>query len=69
MGIMPVMFVRQKDVAEVLCMTESWLEQKRLRGGGPPYYKIGKNVRYKISDVYEWAELQLRTSTSDSTEH
>ncbi|WP_371873162.1 helix-turn-helix transcriptional regulator [Geomonas limicola] len=56
--------MRQRDVAEMLGMTESWVEQIRLRGGGPVYHKIGKSVRYRIEDVLAWIDGQKRCSTS-----
>lgn len=59
--------MRQKDVAEMLCISESWLEQVRLRGGGPEYIKIGRNVRYKRDDVIRWIDMQRRISTSQTS--
>jgi len=37
----------------------------RLRGGYIPFVKVGRLVRYRLSDVLRWEESNLRTSTSD----
>src|SRR5579862_2169048 len=43
-------------------------EALRLRGGGPPYVKLGRAVRYRRGDVLAWTAAKLRRSTSDSGE-
>ena len=43
-------------------------EALRLRGGGPPYVKLGRAVRYRRDDVLAWAAGKLRRSTSDTGE-
>jgi hypothetical protein len=41
------------------------LEADRLRGGGIPFLRIGRGVRYRRRDVLGWIESRVRTSTSD----
>ena len=41
------------------------LEKWRLTGGGPPYLKLGRIVRYDLGDMETWLEEQVRLSTSD----
>lgn len=41
----------------------SWLAQSRVRGDGPPFLKIGANVRYRRKTVEEWINAQETTST------
>lgn len=62
----PFRMLRQKDVAEMLGMTESWVEQVRLRGGGPVFHKFGKSVRYHIEDILAWVNAQKKCSTSQA---
>ena len=45
-----------KQLAEYLCSSVSALSQYRALGIGPVYLKIGKMVRYRLSDVNEWLE-------------
>ena len=42
------------------------LAKLRSIGGGPPFYKIGRNVYYKRSDVDDWLAFRKRRNTSDS---
>ena len=35
------------------------MERKRERGPGPPFIRIGRAVRYRISDLDEWLENRL----------
>lgn len=41
----------QKEVKEILNLADSTLEQWRLKGQGPKYVKLGRAVRYRMSDV------------------
>lgn len=34
--------------------------QWNSRGGGPPFMKIGRLVRYKLADVIAWENAQYR---------
>jgi predicted DNA-binding transcriptional regulator AlpA len=43
---------------------DTWAKRRR-RGDGPPYTKIGKSVRYLISDVDEWLARRQRSQTRD----
>jgi len=42
------------------------LESRRCRGGGPPFEKFGKFVRYRWSTARDWRLAQGRTLTSTS---
>lgn len=52
--------ISQKEVAEILGVTEAWLEKMRYNGGGIPYCKIGRAVRYQISEVYAYIDANVR---------
>ena len=43
------------------------LKTLRVRGGGPPYVKRGRAVRYLRRDLDRWLESLRVTSTSDAT--
>jgi hypothetical protein len=53
-------------VARILGVSVSYLNKARMSGGGPPFHKFGRTVRYQIPEVLTWAESRVRTSTSDS---
>lgn len=42
------------------------IDMMRVSGKGPPYLKIGRLVRYRLSAVEEWYSQQGRRSTSDT---
>lgn len=46
-----------KTMAEKLDVPESWL-YSRTRTGEIPHYKIGKYVRFDVSEVMEWIRKQ-----------
>jgi predicted DNA-binding transcriptional regulator AlpA len=48
--------LNQQQTADILSMSEAWLEQSRFRRTGLPYIKIGKSVRYRQSDIKAWIE-------------
>jgi hypothetical protein len=55
-------------MAYLLGLSVRTLEGLRLRGGGPPYVKLLRSVRYRRGDGLAWAAGKLRLSTSDRGE-
>lgn len=58
--------LNQTRVAQILGMTEKFLEARRVRGGGPPFIRCGRLIRYKPSDLEAWIEERRATSTSEA---
>lgn len=57
--------LNQKQVAEIIGLSEAWLERKRWEGCGIPYRKLGRCVRYDEHDVIEWIQAHSKqVSTS-----
>ena len=53
------------EAAHFLSISPRTLEAWRLRGGGPPFTKIGaRAVRYRRGDVVAWSTAGQRLSTS-----
>lgn len=48
--------LNQKQVAELLGMSEAWLEMSRFKGTGLPYIKMGRAIRYRESDIHKYVE-------------
>lgn len=46
--------ISTREVARLVGMTPGGLAEIRRRGGGPPYYRIGGRVRYRLADVRAW---------------
>jgi len=49
-----------------LQLAMSTLEKLRVTGAGPRYHKLGRSVRYRISDLDEWASSRRVGSTSEA---
>lgn len=47
------------DVAKLLCVAPATLIDWRKDGRGPAYYKMGQQVRYKLSDILKWQKQSL----------
>jgi excisionase family DNA binding protein len=48
------------EVAGLLGVRPSTVRSWRLRGGGPPLYRIGGAVRYDRGEVVEWLKTRHR---------
>jgi predicted DNA-binding transcriptional regulator AlpA len=64
LSIEPLLNIVQ--VSEITGRSVSTLEKDRLYGGGPPYTKMGRLVRYRPCDVREWLAARVRKSTSEA---
>ena len=53
--------MNQKQVADILGMSEAWHEISRFKKPGIPYIKIGRAVRYRTSDVNLWLEKNAQS--------
>ena len=52
-----------EQAAEYLGVSESWLAGSRVRGDGPPFYKLGRAVRYIRSTLDAWVrEREVRSN-------
>ena len=58
-------YLTTEQAAKFLAVSTRWLEAMRFHGGGPPYYKVHRAVRYRRQDLDEWARSKRRLHTSD----
>ena len=54
-----------QKAADFLGVSKQKLDICRVKGGGPVYAKIGRNVRYLEHDLVNWLEQNRKASTSD----
>lgn len=55
-----------QQAARLLGMAPSTLTTMRSRGGGPPFIKLGRKVRYRPEALKRWVKSHRDvTSTSD----
>ena len=52
------------EAAYLLALSSRTLEGLRLRGGGPPFFRLPRAVRYRRRDVVDWVEKRRFRSTS-----
>ena len=56
--------VTEQETANIIGMSVQFLRQSRMDGAranrtnGPPYFKIGRSVRYKVSDLTKWSIIR-----------
>ena len=60
--------VRTKQAAIILDVTKSTLESWRCRGGGPPFVRYGRAIRYREEDLDRFIVSKIRRNTSDPVE-
>ncbi len=49
-----------QEVADYLGVTIHTLCVYRITGNGPKYLKIGRTIRYRVSDVRNWVTRSLK---------
>lgn len=55
------------EAAAHLGLAASTLEKLRVYGDGPAYFKVGRSVRYRPSDLDEWLDRHRIWSTSQAS--
>lgn len=53
-----------KEAAGVVGLSPATLNTLRSRGGGPPFYKLGRRVVYRVADLRAWLDSKQVTSTA-----
>ena len=61
----PSRMLPTSEAAKMLGVSESWLEKKRVTGGGVPFIRLGRRIVYDPHDLIKWARMHRFTSTSD----
>jgi predicted DNA-binding transcriptional regulator AlpA len=54
----------EDETSAAIGWTVSTLQKKRVSGGGPPFVKLGRSVRYRPSDVAAYVDKRVVSSTS-----
>lgn len=61
---MNVLTVDTEGASQHLGLAVSTLEKLRVSGGGPRFVKMGRAVRYRLSDLEEYLAERVVESTS-----
>ena len=56
----------ESAVAKQLACEVKTLQAWRCRGGGPPFIRVGRLVRYRPQDVEAWIASRRVSSTSET---
>ena len=59
-------YINEHAAAEFVGFSVPFLQNLRYRGGGAPYSKINKSVRYTRRRLKTWADERIQTSTSEA---
>lgn len=58
----------QRVPAAIRDCSEATMERDRWAGGGIPFVRIGRSIRYRKRDILGWlSQYSPQTSTSDSS--
>lgn len=55
--------VDERAAAPIVGLKPSTLKKLRVRGGGPPYRKLGHAVRYVVTELRAWRDARTMTHT------
>ena len=55
----------QRQCAEALALSERTLERFRVSGVDPKFVRMGKSIRYRLSDVDAWIASRVVGSTAE----
>lgn len=53
------------EASDRLGIAVGTLRNMRSRGGGPPYVRVGRRIRYRLVDLDRWLDQRTRMNTSD----
>ena len=56
--------INEHDAGKIVAKSPKAMGIMRVRGGGPPFLKIGKSVLYRRRDVFAWLAAHRVRSTS-----
>ena len=56
--------MNEREAAAALNLSHRTLQAWRVRGGGPPFVKVGANVRYRPADLEAWLVERTRRNSA-----
>jgi excisionase family DNA binding protein len=59
-------YLSTMEAARLTGLSPAWFERSRWAGGGPPFVKVGRAVRYPLDELHAWMRARLRTSTTEA---
>ena len=59
-------FLDTRRAADYLSLSHRTLDGYRVSGAGPVFHRFGNRVRYRRSDLDEWAAKRRATTTAEA---
>ncbi len=59
--------VDAQGASPIVGLTVATLATLRCRGGGPPFLRLGRAVRYRVDLLRQWRDERLVMSTADTS--
>lgn len=56
--------ISSSEAEEFLALPKNTLAKMRVSGDGPAFHKLGKRVRYRMSDLEVWLNARRYANTS-----
>lgn len=63
------LLLQERELAARWNVSVRTLQNRRVQGCSLPFLKLGRSVRYRLSDVVAYEESVRRHSTSEGGEH
>ena len=55
----------QREAATLLHLSERTLERFRVSGAGPKFVRLGRSIRYRLTDIEAFIAARIVGSTSE----
>lgn len=65
-AVPPDPYMRRSEAAAFLGLAASTLEKWACIGGGPPFCRFGRSVRYRRSDLEAWAGARTAGNAAEA---
>ena len=59
-------YCSEKQAAEIMGLSVAWFQRMRVYGGGPPFTKMGRAVRYRVCDLHAFMALSRFEHTTEA---
>ena len=63
---LPDRLMTEKEAARITGFSHRTLQKWRCYGGGPPFRKVGRSIRYLLSELLAWIEADPRRNTAEA---
>lgn len=58
--------INENEAARLRGQSVRTLQAERVKGGGCPFVKLGRSVRYRRSDILRYIEQRIVSSTTEA---